>query len=586
MTTARVDLVTAEVVRNGLTAAAIEMNRTLVRTAYNPLLYEVKDFCVGIISGEGLLWAEAPGITAFLGGLASTVRSGLATLGLDGYRPGDILIVNDPYLTGTHISDTTVYMPIFAGDELLAFAMTTAHWADIGGKTPGGWCPDSTDVYQEGICFHHQHLFREGERIEDLWNLIAGNVRFPETVLGDLAAQVAACRQGEARTLALAKRYGTQGVRAAMEDTIARTDEFVRREIAAIPDGIYSASIRMDHDGVTDGAVPLIALTLTVEGDRIIASFDGTDHSTKGPINLPAVGARAAIRVALKGLLMPVDPTNEGHFRAIEFDLPPGLVVSPERPAPCDSYGYVFQALLELTVRAMARAVPERCPAGNYQLFGIYLFRVDPRDGAPFIMIEPVPGGNGGLPDGDGQTLVFLLDGDTPNTPIEVAETRYPVLVERLTLRPEAAGAGRYRGGYGIFRDYRARSNGTYLAIATENVKDPLVRGVNGGADGLTSRVIAWPDTERERILEDKTFFFGPLAAGDSVSVQSGGGGGWGDPLDRDPPSVVRDVEDDLLTLEDASAIYGVVIHETGIGFALDDSATAELRLARRHRSA
>src|SRR5579872_6809349 len=189
-TASGVDIVTAEIIRNALTAAAAEMSKTLVRTAYNPLLYEVQDFGLGIVSLDGHLWAEAPGITDFIGALPDTIKTGLAKFGPHGYAEGDVLIVNDPYLTGSHISDTCVYLPVFYGGELVAFAAATAHWADIGGKTPGGWCPDSTDVYQEGICFSHQKLVAAGRPNADLWNLIAGNVRYPDLVRGDLDAQI------------------------------------------------------------------------------------------------------------------------------------------------------------------------------------------------------------------------------------------------------------------------------------------------------------------------------------------------------------------------------------------------------------
>ena len=204
------DSITTEVIRNGLAAAAREMNRTLVRTAYNPLLYEVQDFGLGIVSADGRLWAEAPGIAGFISALSDTVRSGLGKIGRDAYREGDVLIVNDPYLTGTHISDTSVYAPVFCGGELVAFAIVTAHWADIGGKQPSGWSPDTTDVFQEGMCFSHQRLFAGGERCDDLFDLIESNVRYPLIVRGDLDAEIAACRQGVARVQALCERHGAR----------------------------------------------------------------------------------------------------------------------------------------------------------------------------------------------------------------------------------------------------------------------------------------------------------------------------------------------------------------------------------------
>jgi len=574
---AALDVVTAEIIRNGLTSAALEMNKTLVRTAYNPLLYEVQDFGLGLVSREGLLWAEAPGVTVFLGAMPDTVKTGIAKWGTD-FSDGDVVIANDPFLTGTHISDTSVYMPVFHEDELVAFAIATAHWADIGGKTPGGWCPDSTDVYQEGLCFTHQKLIDAGTPNQDLWDFIEANVRFPVTVRGDLDAQIAACRQGAARVQALCSRYGVETVREAMSFAIEQTDAAIRREIANVPDGSYSASVVLDHDGVLKDVRRPVAVTLTVAGDRIRVSFEGTSETANGPINMPTIGTRSAVRAAVKGLLMPTDPTNEGHFLALDFDLPPGLMVTPQRPAPCDSYGYLGVVLMELTIRALSEAVPERCPAGSYQLFGVYLFRVDPRDGTPFIFIDPIDGGHGARRNGDGPSLIFLADGDTPNTPIEIVETRYPIRCDRHAYLTGVEGAGTYRGGLGIVRDFRVLERGTYMQCAIENTKDMLARGLDGGGDADASRIVVWPGTEKEEVLQERTSFFGPLAPDDVVSVRSGGGGGWGSPIERDAEHVARDVRDELLTQEQARLVYGVVLEDSDSGVRVDPTKTAQVR--------
>lgn len=573
-----VDMVTTEIVRNALTAAALEMGKTLVRTAYNPLLYEVQDYGLGIISADGRLWAEAPGVTDFIGALPDTIKIGLAKVGRDGYAEGDVLIVNDPFVTGSHISDTCVYMPVFYGGELVAFAACTAHWADVGGKTPGGWCPDSTDVYQEGICFSHQKLMAAGRPNDDLWELIAGNVRYPALVRGDLDAQIAACRQGAERITALCRKYGTPTLRAAMDSVIARTDEAVRRLIAEIPDGRYEASVYLDHSILEPDARYHLSIAVTVAGDRLRVSFDGSSRAARSPINVPAIGARSAVRGAFKGLLMPLDPTNAGHFLAVDVDPPPGLIVSAERPAPCDSYGYVTIALAELVIEAMAEALPDRCPAGTYQLFSTYLYRIDNREGQPFIAIDPMMGGQGARPFADGPTLIFLGNGDTPNTPVEVLETRYPLRVERYELLPSVAGAGTYRGGMGLRRDIRVLEPGTFLQAALENTEDPLARGMDGGDDGAASCIVAWPDTERETTLHEKLSYFGPFAPGDMMSFRSGGGGGWGLARGRDPAWVARDVRDELLSVEAAAAVYGVALEQKDGAWRVDHAATERLR--------
>jgi N-methylhydantoinase B len=576
MAVATVDIFTAEIVRNAIASAALEMNRTLRRTAHNPLLYDVQDFGLGIVSAEGLLWGEAQGQAIFIGALADTIRGGLDARGAEWFAEGDVVITNDPFLTGTHISDTTVYVPIFHGGELVAFAVACAHWADIGGKSPGGWCPDSTDVYQEGICFAHQRLVRQGEPNTDLLELIDQNVRFPALVRGDLDAMIAACRIGDARTRALCDKLGLDTVRGAMELTIARTDEAVRRHVESLPDGTWSAAIEMDHDGVVKDVHPRLELRITIDGDRIRVGFEGTSPAARGPVNTTPIGTRAAVRVALKALIAPADRANEGHFRAIEFDLPPGLLVSAERPAPSDSYGYVLTCIEELTFAALASVLPDRCPAGGYALTGSFFFRVDPRDGAPFICIDPMDGGNGAQPGADGPTLMMFPNGDVPNTPVEVAETRYPAIrIERFTLRPEVAGPGKYRGGMGTIRDYRVLEPGVMMQTVTENTHDPLGKGVAGGGTGGIAEIAVWPGTDKHVTLTERVTYFGPLAPDDVVSVRSPGGGGWGPPLDRDPAQVARDVRDELLTREQAAELYAVALTDD---LSVDDAATGRLR--------
>jgi N-methylhydantoinase B len=554
-----VDLFTAEIVRNALTSAAIEMNKTLRRTAYSPLLYDVQDFGVGIVSAEGLLWGEAQGQIIFVGALTEVVRSGLAKHGPDGFADGDVLVANDPYLTGTHISDTSVYVPIFSGSALVGFAVATAHWADIGGKSPGGWCPDSTDVYQEGICFNHQRLFVGGRPNRDVLDLIDDNVRFGKVVRGDLDATISACRVGVRRTQALCAKYGVEAVRAAMASTIARTDEAMRRQIAALPDGTYSEAIHLDYDGVNREEHPRVEVHVTIESDRLAIGFEGTSPATEGPINLPAIGTRATLRAALKALIAPRDRTNEGHFLAMTIDLPSGLIVSPERPSPCDCYLYVAACAQETAFRALAGALPDRCPAGGLQATGFFFFRVDATKGEPFIWVDPMTGGNGAHAAADGGTLMMFSNGDVPNTPVEVAETRFPAIrVERSALRPEVAGAGTHRGGLGVVRDYVVLEPGVMITSVTENTRDPLGKGVLGGEDGGVAEIVVTSRGETA-VLRERVTRFG-LEAGDSVSVRSPGGGGWGPPGARDAELVAADVRDGLLTREEAESVYGLVL--------------------------
>ena len=572
------DIITAEVIRNGIIAAAHEMGTTLVRTAYNPLLYDVQDFGLAIVSPQCETWAEAPGMTVFVGALPHTVSSGINKHGIEGFEDGDVIIANDPYTTGNHISDVSIYMPVFFEDKLLAFTASVAHWADIAGKTPGGWCPDSTDVYQEGICYAHEKVVSAGERIEGLWGIIRSNTRYPDIVIGDMQAQIASCRQGAERLQNLCLKYGFQNVRDSMNLAIENTNKDTRRHIREIPNGTYEATQMMDHDGVVlDQPFP-IAIQLRVEDEEIFVSFEGTSAFRAGPVNAPEYSVRSVVRAAIKGIISPTEPSNEGDFLAIHFDIPPGLVISPERPAPVDSYGYVDNACYELAVRALSQAVPESCTASGATLCMPTISRFDPRQGKPFILSDPFDVGNGARPDADGPTMAINVMGDVPNSPVEIVEMRYPMRVERFGLRTDSSGHGRYRGGAGTYRDYRVLEDGITLFSALENTRETIAEGADSGGDGGPAQVVINPAAENETIMNDRGPYLGRLQAGDVISMRSGGGGGWGDPATRDPEKVLADVRDERISAEEARDIYKVAVDSTGPRLALDTKQTDALR--------
>ena len=572
------DIITAEVIRNGVIAAAQEMGTTLVRTAYNPLLYDVQDFGLAIVSKECETWAEAPGMTVFVGALPHTVASGIKVHGIDGFEEGDVIIANDPYTTGNHISDVSIYMPVFYDGALLAFTASVAHWADVAGKTPGGWCPDSVDVYQEGICFAHEKVVAGGAQVKGMWGMIRSNTRYPDIVIGDMQAQIAACRQGAERLQTLCARYGFDTVCGAMELAITSTDKDVRRHIRAIPNGTYTAQQMMDHDGVDTGAPFPINIQVAVADEDIHVSFAGTSPTRAGPVNAPEYAIRSVVRAAIKGIISPTDPSNEGDFQAIHFDIPPGLVISPQRPAPVDSYGYVCTACYELTVRALAQAIPDRCAASGATLCMPTISRVDPRNGRPFILSDPFDVGNGARPNADGPTMAINVMGDVPNSPVEVVEIRYPLRVERFGLRTDSSGHGRFRGGAGTYRDYRVLEAGITLFTAFENTRETIAQGADNGGPGGPAQAVINPGADGETVLDDRGAYLQRLRTGDIISMRSGGGGGWGDPATRHPEQVLADVRDERITIDEAREIYKVVIDASCERLALDRKQTEKLR--------
>lgn len=552
------DPITLQVIRNALKAAADEMQIALVKTAHNPLIYEVQDFGVALTNADGDLLAEGSGLPNFLGCLPPTIRSALKTV--DAFHEGDVLLANEPYDTGTHISDTAVYMPIFAEGRLVAFSIIMAHWADIGGKTPGGWCPDTTDVYQEGLIFSHVKLYEAGKLNKALHRLILTNVRFPELVEGDLNAMIAACRTGARRYQALCVKYGADVLDAAMQQVFDQSEQFMRRKIREIPEGTYSAETCLDHDGVELDKPRKLAVTVTIADGTMHVDWTGTDPTATGPINNPLIGTIAMCEMVLKALTIPLEATNQGHFRPLVVTVPENTIVNPGPTAPCDSYGYATEMVAHLIVKALSQAIPERCPACSYQMFGVYFYRSDPRFGEPFIFVDPVDGGGGAFPTQDGPSgLIFVGDGDVPNTPIEIIESRYPLRVRRYTFNPEGAGAGKYRGGFGVIRDYEVLEDHILLQTMNENTLYPPW-GLQGGDHAGVSETIVWEGTDKAQTLTGRVYFFGPLMKGDRVSARSTGGGGWGDPGQRDPERVRADVANGLMSANDAERIYGVIV--------------------------
>lgn len=573
------DVVLAEIIRNRLVAVTEEMAKTLIRTAYNPLLYEAQDFAITIMSATGNMWAETPGVIVFSQAFPDAIRAGIKRWG-DQFEEGDVLVVNDPFETGTHISDTNLYMPTFYNGKLIAFCGIAAHWADIGGKSPGGWCPDTTDMYQEGMCFRHQKIVAAGKKNEAMWDFISDNVRVPIIVKGDLEAQIAACKQGVARLQALCSKYGPDVVQSSMDYIIEETDKAMRKEIARLPEGEYGASIRLDSDGVDPDGEFLVCLKVTVAKDRILFSLDGSSPTAKGPINLPAPCTRGILASSIKGILMPYDPCNAGHVKCLDYELPPSTIINPQRPAPTDSYGYIVGCLMELMFRCFVNIIPERCPAGGYQLCGGFVTRTQPEFGKPFILTDPLHGGNGATHDGDGPTNQLIGNGDLPTNPVEVTETRHPVRIDRLEFVAEVGGVGKFNGGKGVCKDYRVLEDGCYAALVTENTFDVTAKGVNGGGNGKPGHFVFNPGASNETIYTKRVASVGPFPKDTVLRVITGGGGGWGSPLERDPQLVLADIQNELIDAATAKSVYNVIVVEENGEWIIDHKQTQKLRAA------
>jgi N-methylhydantoinase B len=553
------DLFTTEVIRHLLVAAAREMMVNVKRAAYSPSIHEIQDVCVGLVDARGDMLACAPGLPMFLADVGEVVRDGLELVGAARFEAGDVYISNDPFTIGTHINNVATYSPIFHAGELIGFAVVRGHMVDLGGAVPGSRSSRLTEIYQEGLRVRQLRLYARGEPVAEIHRLIGDNTRMPEAVLGDLRAQVAACRTGERRVAALAARYGADALEQAGCEILEHGERLARAAVAEIPDGVYEASAFLDDDGIELNKPVPIRVEVRVDGDEMTVDFSNFAEQTRGSINTGPPGAVAIARNAFKCLTTPHEPANEGHFRPLRIVAPPGKVISAAPPAACGWWARTTSTTIDTIFRALSPALPDAIPAGHFGDIPMCLVNGTDRRGRRFVFFEPVPGGHGGRPHEDGvSATVCFHEGDTPDVPVEVQEALLPVLVEESALDTDSAGAGWHRGGLGYRRTFRLLSDEARMQVNIDRYRcTPW--GLNGGRDAKPNRayIRAAPDADWELVLKRDEIRLGPEAV---VRVHGGGGGGWGDPLRRDEAEIAADVEAGYISAESARRDYGVEI--------------------------
>ena len=565
----RVDPVLTEIIRNGVMAVTEEMKSNLTRTAYNPIIYEALDFTVGIFTPDGRTVSIGLGLPMFIRGMAQTVQAKLAHFGAASLRPGDVLITNDSYTTGSHLNHITLTQPIFEGRTMVALACCMAHWTDVGG-TLGGM---TTDIYSEGLQIPFLKLYREGVANEDLMDIIRMNVRLPARAMGDLRAQLTAVRTGEKRFLELVGRYGRENVRLAIEDIMDYSELAARARARTIPDGVYEAESYMDDDGIDIGKRIPIRVKVIVEGDSVTIDLSGVSQQVRGFYNSGLTTGLACCQVAYKCLTSPTDyPINDGSFRALRTILPPGRVVSAVRPAPMRWWMTFPMTIVDTVFKALAPAIPGRVIAGHHaDLLMCVMNGIHPRDGKLFIgALGPCGGGWGAKRGEDGMSATICMnDGDTHNTPVEMMEVKYPFLIERHALVPDSGGPGKHRGGLGLEYAVRARS-GINLSMQIERVHcRPW--GLEGGLPGTGNNVELVRDGKPVRDLPNAKVLAVHLKAGDLYVVRSGGGGGFGPPAERPHAQVLDDVRQGYVSAVAAQRDYAVRLEQNSANRDLDD---------------
>ena len=552
----KVDPITLEVVTNSLIAYAEEMALALCKSAYNMMIYEVRDFCCGLIDTEGrMICQNSGGLPIFLADLGIAVQDGIDRYGLDGFSPGDVIIMNHAGVCGQHLNNVVVYTPCFHQGKVVAFAANRAHWVDVGGLRTGFGNVQTYEIFHEGIQMRSIKIFDAGVRNDGVWQMITDNIRFPEASLGDFRAQMAACQLGGRRLSEMFTRYSLETVTACISASWDQAEAEARAVVADIPDGRYTAETLLDSDG-RQLDVPLhVKVTVEVSGSDLTIDYSEMNPQVNGPLNSGFSGGLSAARVAFKCLTMPHAPVNEGCFRPLTLVSPEGTMLNARPPAALGLWSIALPTVIDTILRSLAKALPDVIPAGHKGDMGGCSFYGNREDtGARYVLMNIFGGGWGGRPTQDGASAsVSICQGDVRNTPVELQEIHYPFLVECHKLREDSGGAGRYRGGLGVELRYRALGKST-VNVNLERIIDPPW-GLEGGSTGKSNAAVIRRRDGTERPVTKESNI--PLAAGDSVTFWTAGGGGYGDAGKRDPASIEHDLQNGYVTRDGAARDYG-----------------------------
>jgi N-methylhydantoinase B len=574
----RLDPVTLEVLRSALPAIADEMSVDLQRTSYNMMIYEVRDYCCGILDVEGrLLSQNIGGVSHFVADLGVVIKDAVARYGVDGFAPGDVLITNHQRVAGQHLNNVCILTPFFFENKLTAFAIVRAHWVDVGGNSTGfGAGTSIVDPWQEGLQFDQIKIYEAGKPDEKMLRMISDNIRFPESSMGDLRSQMAACTLAERRLEELFSRYGSETVRIAIERIFDDAERKCRLIVEQIPDGTYHAESFLDDDGVEKGVRVPIVVDVVVKGSDLTIDFTKGSMQRRGGINGRTL---AGAYIAYKGLTGPLEPVNEGSFRALKVEIQEGNLMMAKFPAPMSSWSRMLPTVVDTILTALADAMPDRIPAATMGTLGgaLAFFGRDPVKGRNFVLQTIEGGGWGARPWEDGESAsVSVCQGDVRNAPVETIELKTPVLVKRRALREGSGGAGTFRGGLGITTTIESLAEGGWTSSQQgRTVLAPW--GVSGGGSGLVGEAYIKSAGDADFHREDP--FRTLLPPGSSVTIMTAGGGGWGDPYEREPARVRMDVIEEYVSPADARDTYGVVLDAEK---NVDEDATTKLRAAHR----
>jgi N-methylhydantoinase B len=572
-----IDPVTLAVLNGRLEQIADEMDATLFRSAFNPIIAEAHDASHGLYdpqTGDTLVQGKS-GLPIFVGAMSFAVKAVIAKAAHDGdMADGDVYIFNDPYDGGTHLSDFRLVRPVYRDGAVFCYLASVGHYHDVGGNVPGNYNPVATESFQEGFMMPPVKLFERDRMRQDIVDIMLANTRLPVSLYGDLNGQINALDLGVMRLVELLDEYGDTTVRSAMEELKQRAATLMRAHIAALPDGVYRAEDWLDNDGIVDKPLKLM-LAIRISGEAMVLDFTGSAPACLGPVNISRSTTVAACYVAMKHVFREV-PANSGVLEPIEFVIPKTSILSVTAPKPVGGYTETILRLIDLVFLALAEATPERTNAAAYGTINALSLAGYRHNGQRWVMFSFFGGGHGGHPEGDG-----LNHGNAPIStatipPLEILEAAYPVMFRQWALRMDSGGAGRHRGGLGAVYEIELLEQQANAFLFGERGRF-APPGVLGGGEGALNRFrYEQDDGEHAPPLASKMVGIN-LARGQAVRLETPGGGGYGRPIERDPGAVAEDVRLGYVSVEAARRDYGVALD---VGGKLDETATRTLRSA------
>ncbi|MDP6832447.1 MAG: hydantoinase B/oxoprolinase family protein [Alphaproteobacteria bacterium] len=570
-----IDPITFAVIKNGLDTIVDDMAYTVMRTARSPIVRDVLDYSATICDARGRILAQAKTVALHLGAVPDAIVAVLGEFG-DELSDGDIIILNDPYAGGMHLPDIFMFKPIFHAQALQGFAVVIAHHSDVGGRVPGSNASDSTEIFQEGLRIPPLKLYAAGQADRSLFALLRNNVRLPDMLIGDLAAQVATCNVGERAFIALLKKHGADGLEHYFNALLDYGEQMTRQAIRAWPNGRYSFTDYIDDDGIDDGPIAIVC-AIDVMDDHLYVDFEGSSPQVKGAINCTLSYTKSSTYIGVRCALGREVPNNAGIYRCITITAPEGSILNPRMPGAVAARALTGYRVVDAVLGALAEIAPERVmAAGEGGNTVVCIGGYEAGDQTPFILVDMINGAWGGRARKDGIEGVTNPSQNMSNMPVETLEARYPIRMEAYGLRQDSCGPGEYRGGLGLVRQYRLLAEEAVLQLRADRT-DIAPYGLFGGGRAAPSRNILDPQGTAVELPGKVTR---TLRRDEVIRHEQAGGGGYGDPLCRDPGLVARDVVDEKISPAFAEDHFGVILMPDGL--QPDLAATEACRRQRR----